>query len=94
MIKCPVDYMIHEDVSEAPFEVVKNPITDKVEKSWDSKKKNKEVYKSGFIFMEGCFYNDTRDRGNTDLSQVIRDWVSRGKRSVNKNMKICLCFPL
>ena len=60
MIKCPVDYMIHEDVSEAPFEVVKNPITDKVEKSWDSKKKNKEVYKSGFIFMEGCFYNDTR----------------------------------
>ena len=51
-----------------------------------------DVYKSCFIYVHGCFYNDTRERGNTDLSQVIRDWVSRGKRSVNKNMKIWLCL--
>ena len=60
LIKCPVDYMMHEDMSDNPFDTTKNPLTGKVEKMWDSRKKNKDVYKSGFIYIEGCFFNDTR----------------------------------
>merc|ERR1719228_706656 len=34
-----------------------------------------DVYKSGFIYIEGTFYNDTRDKSNIDYSQVIRKWA-------------------
>jgi hypothetical protein len=40
-----------------------------------------DVHKSCYIYVNGCFYNDTRDRDNIDLSRTIRDWVARGKRS-------------
>ena len=59
-IKCSVDFMISEDISDNPFSITTNPVTGKQERCWDSKKKNKEVYRSGFFFIEGCFYNDTR----------------------------------
>jgi len=36
-----------------------------------------DVYKSGFIYIEGCFYNDMREEENIDYSQVIRDWADR-----------------
>lgn len=59
-IKCPIDFMIPDDVSDNPFATVVNPVTGKTEKCWDSKKKYKDIYKSGFFYIEGCFYNDMR----------------------------------
>ncbi|CAL7943083.1 unnamed protein product [Xylocopa violacea] len=37
----------------------------------------KDVYKSGFFFIEDTFYNDTRDPANIDYSKVIREWARR-----------------
>lgn len=28
-----------------------------------------DIYKSGFFYIEGCFYNDFRDGGSQDYSQ-------------------------
>lgn len=82
-IKCPVDYMIHDDVSENPFEMTMNPITGRMERIWESQRRNKDVYKSGFIYIEGCFYNDTRWSNETiDYSEVIREWASHPKRQL------------
>jgi len=41
-----------------------------------------DVYKSGFIYIEGCFYNDARNEDNIDYSQVIRDWSDGSSRGV------------
>jgi len=42
-----------------------------------------DVYKSSFIYVEGTFYNDTRDKNNIDYSEVIRSWAeSDPKREV------------
>jgi snRNA-activating protein complex subunit 3 len=38
-----------------------------------------DVYKSGFIFIEGTFYNDYRDPANHDNSFVIREWATSHK---------------
>ncbi|XP_011306648.1 snRNA-activating protein complex subunit 3 [Fopius arisanus] len=35
---------------------------------------NRDVYKSGFFYIEGTFYNDMRDETNKDNSAVIRTW--------------------
>ncbi|XP_066585077.1 snRNA-activating protein complex subunit 3 isoform X2 [Prorops nasuta] len=35
----------------------------------------KDVYKSGFLFIENIFYNDTRDPNNLNYSQVIKQWA-------------------
>jgi hypothetical protein len=43
-------------------------------------KRSLDVYKSSYIYVNGCFFNDTRDKDNIDLSRVVRDWVTRGKR--------------
>jgi hypothetical protein len=61
-IKCPVDHMIPDDVSKEPFSVSVNPSTGHPAYCWDEKKRNKDLYKSGFLFIEGCFYNDMRCR--------------------------------
>jgi hypothetical protein len=47
-------------MSKNPFHFSVNAATGKPESCWDSKKKNKDLYKSGFIYIEGCFYNDMR----------------------------------
>ena len=47
LIKCPVDYYVSGDVSDNP---------DKKTTS----KRNKEEYRSGFFYIDGCFYNDMR----------------------------------
>jgi len=39
-----------------------------------------DVYKSGFFYINGCFYNDTRDENNIDYSQVIIDWAFKSNR--------------
>jgi len=41
-----------------------------------------DVYKSGFIFINDCFYLDTRHKDNIDYSQVIIDWASRSNRGL------------
>ncbi|XP_023320666.1 uncharacterized protein LOC111695532 [Eurytemora carolleeae] len=41
-----------------------------------------DVYKSGFIYINGCFYIDRRHPTNIDYSQVIRDWVSKADRGI------------
>lgn len=60
-ISCLSDLSIATDVSEKP-----------VLKAGPSAK---EVYKSGFFFIEGTFYNDMRDPTNKDISSVIREWA-------------------
>lgn len=35
----------------------------------------KDVYKSGFFYIEDTFYNDFRDPTNLDYSEVIREWA-------------------
>lgn len=37
----------------------------------------KDVYKSGFFFIEDTFYNDTRCSTNVDYSKIIIDWAQR-----------------
>lgn len=37
----------------------------------------KDVYRSGFFFIEDTFYNDTRHPTNIDYSKVIIDWAKR-----------------
>ncbi|XP_043515291.1 snRNA-activating protein complex subunit 3 [Frieseomelitta varia] len=37
----------------------------------------KDVYKSGFFFIEDTFYNDMRCSTNVDYSKVIIDWAQR-----------------
>ncbi|CAK9802379.1 snRNA-activating protein complex subunit 3 [Anthophora quadrimaculata] len=37
----------------------------------------KDVYKSGFFFIEDTFYNDMRCSSNVDYSKVIIDWAER-----------------
>ncbi|XP_046373697.2 snRNA-activating protein complex subunit 3-like [Haliotis rufescens] len=40
----------------------------------------KDIYKSGFFFIEGTFYNDLRYPDNRDYSQIITEWVSQENR--------------
>ena len=35
-----------------------------------------DVYKSGFFYIEGTFYNDLSHEGNIDYSEVVRNWAS------------------
>ncbi|XP_043255382.1 snRNA-activating protein complex subunit 3 [Colletes gigas] len=37
----------------------------------------KDVYKSGFFFIEDTFYNDSRQPTNVDYSTVIQEWAKR-----------------
>ena len=41
-----------------------------------------DVYKSGFFFIEGTFYNDLRDPDSVDYSEVIRGWAEDTSRGV------------
>jgi len=38
-----------------------------------------DVYKSGFFYIEGTFYNDLRDPDSIDYSEVIRNWATPGR---------------
>lgn len=58
----------------------------------------KDVYKSGFFFIEDTFYNDTRHPSNIDYSKVIIDWAQRRpklgpfKTAVMENCRIDSLF--
>jgi len=41
-----------------------------------------DVYKSGFFYIEGTFYNDRRDPESVDYSEVIRKWSEDRGRGV------------
>ncbi|XP_032667562.1 snRNA-activating protein complex subunit 3 isoform X2 [Odontomachus brunneus] len=63
-------------------EVSKNP-------NQQSKFMAKDVYKSGFFFIEDTFYNDMRDPNNKDYSDVILKWAeTRNKLGPFKTAKM------
>ncbi|ESO10957.1 hypothetical protein HELRODRAFT_137173, partial [Helobdella robusta] len=35
----------------------------------------KDIYKSGFLFIEGTFYNDFRHEGSIDYSLSMKEWA-------------------
>jgi len=68
LITCPADLYI---VGERQYDTV----TTRADRAND-------VYKSGFFYINGCFYNDTRCAENIDYSQVIIDWAASSKRDI------------
>ncbi|XP_058788826.1 uncharacterized protein LOC131662869 [Phymastichus coffea] len=73
-IICPSDYAISTEASEIPIR---------------SKTKNaKDVYKSGFFFIEDTFYNDFRDPLNKDNSKVIIEWAQTRNLGPYKTAKM------
>jgi len=62
-ISCLSDYAGNEDCSSRPD--LAPDIT------------AKDLYKSGFFYINETFYNDSRDAASRDLSSVIRDWCSK-----------------
>ena len=91
LIKCSGDYIIPGDVSTTAGKSNKRPdtLTSYVnEKSGGQM--SKEIYKSAFIFIEDCFYNDMRYPDCKDNSEVIRKWAADPKRQIGKREKICL----
>lgn len=81
LIKCPGDYMLSGDVSHQVPSMKSEDITPVIQAS-KSKRYALEKYKSAFIFIEDCFYNDTRWSDCQDLSEVIRNWASESKRKI------------
>ena len=68
-IKCPADEIRMGDVSENPTAPDSNF------------QRAKEVYKSGFFYINGCFYNDMRRPAEcSDYSEVIRTWAAANKK--------------
>lgn len=61
-ITCISDLSISTDISDSPKRNTTGPSA-------------KEVYKSGFFYIEDTFYNDFRDSSNIDYSEVIRKWA-------------------
>ncbi|XP_063978030.1 snRNA-activating protein complex subunit 3 isoform X2 [Diachasmimorpha longicaudata] len=61
-ITCLSDLTIAEEISEDPQRGNRGIA-------------NRDIYKSGFFFIEDTFYNDMRDETNTDNSAVIRQWA-------------------
>ncbi|XP_011153343.1 snRNA-activating protein complex subunit 3 isoform X2 [Harpegnathos saltator] len=61
-ITCVSDMSIATEISENPDEQIENLA--------------KNVYKSGFFFIENTFYNDMRDANNVNYSDVILKWAN------------------
>lgn len=77
-IKCPADYSIVGPGVDVP------PWCSPQKKTCSKTvgKLAKEVYKSGFFYVEGQFYNDTRWPDCFDYSLVIREWAAAAKRQL------------
>ncbi|XP_020293538.1 snRNA-activating protein complex subunit 3 [Pseudomyrmex gracilis] len=67
-ISCLSDLTISTEVSENP---------DQEEGSLA-----KNVYKSGFFYIEDTFYNDSSDPNNVDYSSVIIEWSKHKNRNI------------
>jgi len=68
LIKCPSDLVIAGEMSNNPKLTPKE--ASKMQKA-------KEMYRSGFIYVEGTFYNDMRWPECVDYSETIRNWVEK-----------------
>ncbi|XP_033750151.1 snRNA-activating protein complex subunit 3-like [Pecten maximus] len=44
----------------------------------------KDVYRSGFFYIEGVFYNDLREVDSRDYSRVIRKWAAEEGRGIGQ----------
>ncbi|KAK2169675.1 hypothetical protein LSH36_8g14063 [Paralvinella palmiformis] len=62
-IRCVSDYIIPGDYSDTP--------------NLCPTERAKDLYKSGFFFIEDIFYNDLRDPSNQDNSSVIINWAKK-----------------
>ena len=80
LIKCPGDYMVPGEVSKSVLRMKPDELHPS--SASEVKKTALERYKSGFFFIEDCFYNDTRWPDCKDLSEVIREWASDPKRKI------------
>ncbi|KAJ8299842.1 hypothetical protein KUTeg_022589 [Tegillarca granosa] len=60
-ITCVNDFAVAGDLSENPDDVTRYYA--------------KDIYKSGFFYFEGVFYNDMREPDCRDYSEVIRKWA-------------------
>ncbi|XP_060067256.1 snRNA-activating protein complex subunit 3-like [Ylistrum balloti] len=58
----------------------------------------KDVYKSGFFYIEGVFYNDLREVDSRDYSSIIRRWATAEDRGIGpmttKNMHNAIFLDL
>lgn len=86
LIKCSGDYIVPGDVSESAAKIRREKkLTSYVNKTMigSSGQTARELYKSAFIFIEDCFYNDMRWSNDCkDYSEVIRDWALDQKREI------------
>lgn len=69
--KCQRDYGVPMDLSENP---------DQAERIYRG-----EIFKSGFFLIGDTFYDDLRDRNNTELSRVIVNWSEQVISTVNES---------
>lgn len=69
LIKCVADYTVPGGVADEPAKAADGPPL-----------RARDIYKSGFFFIEGRFYNDHRFDATTagchDLSATIREWAA------------------
>ncbi|XP_052796064.1 snRNA-activating protein complex subunit 3-like [Mya arenaria] len=68
VVRCVHDLAVAGDASENP--------------DADCQNYAKDIYKSGFFFINNTFYNDLREDDARDYSQLIRDWASDPDRQV------------
>jgi snRNA-activating protein complex subunit 3 len=92
VIKCPADYIVPGEVSTTPNWVAKQQNCNQTMTTASNKtvsvkrevpkKMAKDLYKSGFFFIEDTFYNDMRWPDCHDSSEVIRTWASDSRRKI------------
>ena len=68
-IRCNMDFISAGDVAQDPFKPGKRI-------------RANDLYKSGFFYIEGCFYNDMRWPECLDYSDVIRKWAEEPRRQI------------
>lgn len=66
-IFCPIDYTTASTKTATLSERTTNPL------------RAKDVFKSGFLFIEDVFYNDLRCELNIDYSEVVMEWAKYKK---------------
>ncbi|XP_045216380.2 snRNA-activating protein complex subunit 3-like [Mercenaria mercenaria] len=73
MVRCVHDLTVAGDMSENP--------------DMDCQVYAKDVFKSGFFFINDVFYNDLREDDARDYSKEIREWASQPPRNKNYETK-------